>query len=90
MRPQDIDINMPFEELPKADQDFVIEGERRSGEYTEEDYEKRSVVWRPRFLSLAGKQDLQNACTRLAQPLSRLRHLSSMQRWPVSTRSLKL
>ncbi len=36
---QEIDINIPFEELPKADQDFVIEGERRSGEYTDEDYE---------------------------------------------------
>jgi len=36
---EDIDINVPFEELPKVDQDFVIEGERRSGEYTDEDYE---------------------------------------------------
>jgi excinuclease ABC subunit A len=36
---EEIDINVPFEELPKADQDFVIEGERRSGEYTDEDYE---------------------------------------------------
>src|SRR5262249_9002988 len=36
---KEIDINVPFEELPKADQDFVIEGERRSGDYTEEDYE---------------------------------------------------
>ena len=36
---EDIDINVPFEELPRADQDFVIEGERRSGEYTDEDYE---------------------------------------------------
>jgi len=36
---EDIDINVPFEELPKADQNFVIEGERRSGEYTDEDYE---------------------------------------------------
>jgi excinuclease ABC subunit A len=36
---KEIDINVPFEELPKADQDFVIEGEKRSGEYTEEDYE---------------------------------------------------
>ena len=36
---EEIDINIPFEELPKADQDFVIEGERRSGSYTEEDYE---------------------------------------------------
>ena len=35
----DIDINVPFEELPKADQDFVIEGEKRGGEYTDEDYE---------------------------------------------------
>ena len=26
---EEIDINVPFEELPKADQDFVIDGERR-------------------------------------------------------------
>ncbi len=36
---EDIDINVPFEELPKADQDFVVEGEKRPGEYTDEDYE---------------------------------------------------
>src|SRR5262249_35044480 len=36
---EDVDTNVPFDELPKADQDFVIEGERRSGEYTDEDYE---------------------------------------------------
>ncbi len=36
---EEININVPFDELPKADQDFVIEGERRSGEYTDEDYE---------------------------------------------------
>src|SRR5436305_1176913 len=35
----EIDINVPFEELPKADQDFVINGEKRSGEYTADDYE---------------------------------------------------
>jgi len=36
---EEMDINVPFEELPKADQDFVIEGEKRSGEFTDEDYE---------------------------------------------------
>ena len=36
---EEIDINVPFEQLPEADQDFVIEGEKRSGDYTEEDYE---------------------------------------------------
>jgi excinuclease ABC subunit A len=36
---EDIDTDVPFEELPKADQDFVIDGEKRSGDYTEEDYE---------------------------------------------------
>src|SRR5437016_2216757 len=36
---EEIDINVPFEELPKADQDFVINGEKKSGEYTEDDYE---------------------------------------------------
>jgi excinuclease ABC subunit A len=36
---KEINVNVPFEELPKADQDFVIEGEKRSGDYTEEDYE---------------------------------------------------
>jgi excinuclease ABC subunit A len=36
---EEIDINVPFEELPKADQEFVINGEKRSGEYTADDYE---------------------------------------------------
>jgi excinuclease ABC subunit A len=36
---REIDINVPFEQLPKADQDFVVEGEKRSGDYTDEDYE---------------------------------------------------
>ena len=36
---EEIDINVPFDELPKTDQEFVIEGERRSGDYTDEDYE---------------------------------------------------
>jgi excinuclease ABC subunit A len=36
---EEIDLNIPFEELPKADQDFVISGEKRSGEYTDDDYE---------------------------------------------------
>jgi excinuclease ABC subunit A len=36
---KEIDVNVPFEELQKADQDFVIEGEKRSGDYTDEDYE---------------------------------------------------
>src|SRR6266403_1917387 len=35
----EIDANTPFEELSKADQDFVINGEKRAGEYTDEDYE---------------------------------------------------
>ncbi len=36
---EEIDVHAPFEELPKADQDFVINGEKRSGEYTDDDYE---------------------------------------------------
>jgi excinuclease ABC subunit A len=36
---EDIDIDVPFEELPKADQEFVINGEKRSGEFTDDDYE---------------------------------------------------
>ena len=36
---EEIDINVPFEELPKADQEFVIEGEKRSGDYNDENYE---------------------------------------------------
>jgi excinuclease ABC subunit A len=36
---EEIDIDVPFEELPKTDQNFVIEGERRSGNFTDEDYE---------------------------------------------------
>src|SRR5439155_5574119 len=32
-------VHMSFEDLPKGDQEFVINGERHTGEYTEEDYE---------------------------------------------------
>ncbi len=35
----EIDVHLPFEELPKHDQDFVINGEKGAGEYSEEDYE---------------------------------------------------
>ena len=35
----EIDVHLPFEELPKCDQDFVINGEKGAGEYTEDDYE---------------------------------------------------
>jgi excinuclease ABC subunit A len=35
----EIDVHLPFEELPKYDQDFVINGEKGAGEYSEEDYE---------------------------------------------------
>src|SRR5438067_7850420 len=36
---RDIDINVAFEQLPKVYQDFVINGEKRSGEYADDDYE---------------------------------------------------
>ncbi len=36
---KEIDVQTPFEELPKVDQEFVINGEKREGEYTDDDYE---------------------------------------------------
>ncbi|MGH7938850.1 MAG: excinuclease ABC subunit UvrA, partial [Chthoniobacterales bacterium] len=36
---EEIDVHLPFEELPKCDQDFVIEGEKGASEYSGEDYE---------------------------------------------------
>jgi excinuclease ABC subunit A len=43
---EDVDINIPFEELPKADQQFVIEGEKsvvaareRGEKYSDDDYD---------------------------------------------------
>ncbi|MDQ3117289.1 MAG: excinuclease ABC subunit UvrA, partial [Verrucomicrobiota bacterium] len=36
---EEIDVHLPFEELPKHDQDFVINGEKGAAEYSEEDYE---------------------------------------------------
>src|SRR5262249_4991884 len=35
----EIDVDLPFEELPKYDQEFVINGEKGGGEYTDDDYE---------------------------------------------------
>ncbi|MEO5721880.1 MAG: excinuclease ABC subunit A, partial [Chthoniobacterales bacterium] len=34
---EEIDVHLPFEELPKADQDFVIQGEKKNGEYEEDE-----------------------------------------------------
>ncbi len=36
---EEINVHTPFEELPKSDQDFVINGEKKNGEYEEDDYE---------------------------------------------------
>src|SRR5437588_236377 len=36
---EEIDVHTSFEDLPKRDQEFVINGERRTGEYNDEDYE---------------------------------------------------
>ncbi len=36
---EEIDVHTPFEELPQADQDFVIQGEKRDSAYSEDDYE---------------------------------------------------
>ncbi|MEP6709476.1 MAG: excinuclease ABC subunit UvrA [Verrucomicrobiota bacterium] len=36
---EEIDVHLPFEELPQADQDFVVNGEQRSNEYTDDDWE---------------------------------------------------
>ncbi|MFL6584342.1 MAG: excinuclease ABC subunit UvrA [Chthoniobacterales bacterium] len=36
---EQIDVRTPFEELPKTDQDFVINGEKGAAEYTDDDYE---------------------------------------------------
>ncbi|HMJ05578.1 MAG TPA: hypothetical protein VK474_04920, partial [Chthoniobacterales bacterium] len=38
---EEIDIHLPFEELPKADQDFVINGEKKNGEYEEDEESDR-------------------------------------------------
>ena len=34
---EEIDVHCPFEELPKADQDFVINGEPKTGDYEEDE-----------------------------------------------------
>src|SRR4051794_11795380 len=36
---EEIDVHTPFEELPKSDQDFVINGEKGGGDYSDDDYE---------------------------------------------------
>src|SRR3954452_77602 len=34
---EEIDVRIPFEELPKSDQDFVINGEKKNGEYEDDE-----------------------------------------------------
>ena len=75
---EEIDVASPFEELPKADQDFVINGEKRAGEYTDDDYENDRWYGVRGFFRWLEMQDLQNARARSAQPLSRLHDLSEL------------
>ncbi len=38
---EEIDVHLPFEELQKSDQEFVIQGEKKNGEYEDDDYESK-------------------------------------------------
>ncbi|MBA2586377.1 MAG: excinuclease ABC subunit UvrA, partial [Chthoniobacterales bacterium] len=38
---EEIDVHAPFEELPQADQDFVINGEKKEGDYVEDEESDR-------------------------------------------------
>ena len=38
---EEVDVHLPFEELPQADQDFVINGEKKNGEYEEDEESDR-------------------------------------------------
>ncbi len=38
---EEIDVHVPFEGLPKSDQDFVIKGEKKSGDYVEDEESDR-------------------------------------------------
>ena len=61
VRREEIDVNTPFEELSKADQDFVINGEKRADEYTDEDYENNR--WDGSAVSFAGSNRRLTRCT---------------------------
>lgn len=37
---EEIDVHTPFEQLPEADQRFVVEGEKHGGDYTDEDEDR--------------------------------------------------
>ncbi len=93
---EEIDIDVPFEELPKADQDFVIKARSRSHcartrrELHRRRLRKRSLVRRARIFPLGRTQDLQDAHARSAQPVSRLHDLSELQRRPFPARSAEL
>jgi excinuclease ABC subunit A len=87
---EEIDVNVPFEELPKADQDFVIERRETRRANTPTKITRMIAGMECAVFSLARKQDLQNARARPAQPLPRLCHLSELQRRPLPTRSAEL
>ncbi len=68
----------PFEELPKADQDFVIFGEKRARNGHRRGIGRRAtLVRRQGLLRLARNEDLQDARARAAEPLP---HLHSLHR----------
>ena len=76
---EEIDVRIPFEDLPKADQDFVINGEKGAAEHVTDDYESDRWYGVRGFFKWLESKDLQNARARFAQPLPRLHHLPCLQ-----------
>jgi excinuclease ABC subunit A len=85
---EEIDVRIPFEELPKAIR--ISSSTARSARRIHRcrGLRERSLVRRPRIFQMAREQDLQNARARFAQPLSRLHDLSELQRRPFQPETL--
>ena len=72
----DVDVDCPFEELPKADQDWVLNGE---GGDPEEAWQNGQWYGGEGIFRLARVEDLQDAYPGAAQPLSQLPAVPKMQ-----------
>jgi excinuclease ABC subunit A len=74
---KDVDTMCPFEELPKAEQDWILYGER-PGHVGRGIVERRLWYGVKGFLRLARNQELQDARSRAPQPLSELHALPGL------------
>ena len=83
---QEIDVNVPFEDLPKADQKFVLYGEGGGKTDSEEDWQNGAWYGVKGYFNWLETKTYKMHVRVLLEPLPRLHALPGMRRRPFPAR----